>query len=687
MNKPRLRLKVALAIFALAAVRGQAQVLTLVPTKVESNATMTISADADGKPVGLVAPTLKSDTMPAGVAINRVELVMNIQDKGTGAKQTINVYVRKTGTCSLEEIFQDLQKRALPTADEVKGPNELSCTYTLSRLSAESRIDDKAKRATWQAEPTDWNKLGVTLEQGFTLILAGTGGGPKGRKFYGGLDDAQTKLQPQLRPRFIVEYTSSDQPTVAQPAFVQSGKGFLPSGELRGSPGSYRTVALNLPQDQIWSYAPAFYNGFVYLMSDVGGKKYLSWRRPLGAIVDQMDISSPSPGQHLLVSKSGDLYIVGDGKIVPYRIGSDGRPERRTVSPEGAPTDVVPVTGLNAAQYAPNLGADGSMFYVAKSEKEYTVVGRNPDMQELWSVIVKGPTSRVMVGPSGKYVYVITKGEGLVTIDARSNEKFVNPLPNAKGLEEAQSEYLQTPVAFKENDGTEKVYVAADLVDSGVLALFNNNKTKGGAKDNATIERKWEKSALMFGQPLVTAGKDYVVRVDIKDKNSAYVEQLDRSTGAQIKAGPPLKIATDNPYLPKGGNLATDRDGNVFGWNGNSKVGDLTALKPSLDLLFTENLTGQLEPASNLFFGTDGTLYAGAQKSTLRAIVPYYSLVGVALPVTVTSPTHLWVGGADATTAAILKGMGNALKAAGSVMLGPNFGVEKNATLTVTISK
>lgn len=188
MNKPRFKLlsvKVALAIFALAAVRGEAQVLTLIPTKVESNEAMTISADADGKPLGLVAPTFKSDTMPAGVAIAKVKLVMNIQDKGTGAKQTINVYVRKTGTCSVEEIFRDLRKRALPTADDVEGADGQSCTYTLSRLSATSRIDDGTKRATWQAEPADWKKLGVSLEQGFTLILGGRAGAQRAGSFMG----------------------------------------------------------------------------------------------------------------------------------------------------------------------------------------------------------------------------------------------------------------------------------------------------------------------------------------------------------------------------------------------------------------------------------------------------------------------------------------------------------------------
>jgi hypothetical protein len=670
----RLSVRVALTIFALAASRGEAQVLTLIPTQVESNKAMAISADADGRPVGLIALSLKTATLPAGVAVAKVVLVLNIENQGTAAQQTINVYLQKPGTCTVPAIFKDLQSRAFPVDNEVHQGTGSSCTYTLSRLEANASIDLRAKTAKWRADATDWKKLGVSLNDGFTLILAGTGGPrPMGRKFLG--ITAETKL----RPRLIVEYTSSDQAAVAQPAYVQSGKSFLPSGS---SQGSYKSLALNMGQGAIWSYSPAFSNGFVYLISDVGGKKYLSWQRPLGAIVDQIDISSRSPGPHLLVSRSGYLYIVGDGKIIPYRIGANGRPEVRKVSPEGAPpTDDVPVTGLNEARDAPTLGANGSMFYVESSAvKGYAVAGRNPDLQELWSTPVAGPASRAMLGPSGRYVYVTTKGEGLVTIDARTGEKFVNELPNSKDLKVAKSEYLQTPVVFTESNGTEKVYVAADTVNEGYLTLFNNNKTKN-ADDKGTIEPGWKDGPAVFGQPLVTAGRVYVVRVDSAAKNSAHVEYFDPSSGQKTRAKEPLTIATDSPYLPRGGNLAADTDGNVFVWNGNAALGDLKAFNSSLDLLFTENIAGQLEPASNLFFATDGTLFAAKQKSALRAIVPYYSLTGVTSRIAITSPTHVWVAGS------MSNGKANTLTGTETVILGSGFEVRSGAELAVHVSK
>ena len=251
---------------------------------------------------------------------------------------------------------------------------------------------------------------------------------------------------------------------------------------------------------------------------------------------------------------------------------------------------------------------------------------RNPDLQELWSIRVTGPASRVIPGPSGRYVYVTTKGEGLVTIDARTGEKFVKELPNSKDLRVAQSEYLQTPVVFEESDRTEKVFVAAGTVNEGYLTLFNNNKTKN-VEGKGNIEQAWKEGPAVFGQPLVTGGRVYVVRVDSAAKNSAYLEYLDPSSRKKTRAKEPITIATDNPYLPRGGYLSEFMDGNVFVCNGIDSVGHLKAFKPSLDLLFTENFAGQLEPASNLFFATDGTLFAPAkQKSTLRAIMPYYSL-------------------------------------------------------------
>ena len=93
----RVSVTIALAIFALAALQGQAQVLTLIPRQVESNATMVISADADGKPVGLVALSLKTDPLPAGVAIGKVALMLNIDNKGTDSATDYQCLPPETG--------------------------------------------------------------------------------------------------------------------------------------------------------------------------------------------------------------------------------------------------------------------------------------------------------------------------------------------------------------------------------------------------------------------------------------------------------------------------------------------------------------------------------------------------------------------------------------------------------------
>ena len=607
---------------------------------------------------------------------------MNIKT-GTKASQTIDVYLKKSGSASVDEIFQGLRSSAWRNDDEVTGQFEKK-TYTLKRLPAAFSYDDD--KASWQAEPTDWAALSVNLKDGFTLILGGTGGSTRGREFYG-----FKEVPAKLRPRLIVEYTSSNQPTVAQPAYMQSGKPFLPSAKPGSLPIKYQTMALNVPSSGIWSYAPAFYKGFVYLMTldtadTARTKYYLSWRHPLWAIAGQIEISSP--GHHLLVSESGHLYIVGDKEITPYQIRPDGTPEPRTVSPDGDPTQTVTLAGNLQNAPTPTLGADGSMFYVTRDQAAYMVEGRNPDLQQLWSVTVEGPTSRVMLGPSGRYVYLTTKGEGFVTIDARTGQKFVNALPNVTPLGTNDDPHLSTPVVLEAGNGTEKVYVVKDFKNDGVLTVFSNEKTKDG--DDGKIALGWKPVRALFGQPLITKVKDndtgkdefklYVVRVD---GSKAYVEYLDPLTGTETRSTQPFVVPKDEPYLQKGGNLAADAEGNIFVWNGQAAPPDFKGFNKSLVSRFTQEITGKLEVKSNLFFGTDGTLYAGAQQSTLSAMVPYYSLHGTTDPVTITSPTNLWVTG-EGTTAAVLKGKGNTLTAPGSVILGPNFTVKEDATLTVT---
>jgi hypothetical protein len=71
----------------------------------------------------------------------------------------------------------------------------------------------------------------------------------------------------------------------------------------------------------------------VYLMTDKEGKKALHALKPLGGKPVWTISVDGNPGQHLLVSPSGRLYIVGNGRIITYQLdsgnpaaGSGGRP-------------------------------------------------------------------------------------------------------------------------------------------------------------------------------------------------------------------------------------------------------------------------------------------------------------------------------------------------------------------------
>jgi hypothetical protein len=81
-----------------------------------------------------------------------------------------------------------------------------------------------------------------------------------------------------------------------------------------------------------------------------------------------------------------------------------------------------------------------------------------------------------------------------------------------------------------------------------------------------------------------------------------------------------------------------------------------------------------LPSKSNLFFGTDGTLYANDSKS-LRAVIPQYMLSEATRDTHIYSPTHLHVGG----TAVGQKEW--ELKANGNIIFSKGFSVKKGTRL------
>jgi hypothetical protein len=420
------------------------------------------------------------------------------------------------------------------------------------------------------------------------------------------------------------------------------------------------------PFANAWSYTPAFYNNLVYLMTDNNGKKALQALNPLGGIpVWTMEVGG-SPGQHLLVSQSGRLYIVGNGKILTYQLSS-GNPAQAAAPP-------LVLENLNPAN-APSLGSDGSLYFVNGQE----VYGYNPDLQGLWKVtLADKTTSRVTVGPSGRFVYLTAKNEGLVAINAQTGESFTkNPLPKQDDFKLADNPSLHAPVVILHPDGSEKIYVAANTVNYGVLMCFNNRSGKIAAAEN------WPTLTGLWSQPLLdqlspgtvkepTSGKQiFAVRAA---KNQGTLTAIDWLTGT-IKPMAPTFAVGDSPYLLVGGNLASDQTGNRFVWNGAGDNG-LFTFGTAFSGLMKSSASG-IPMKAQLFFGGDGTLYASTVDGdrVLRAIVPQYTLSADS-DANISSPTHLRVDGPAGKT--------TVLKAAGSVLLGPGFTVKQGATLTIS---
>ena len=448
----------------------------------------------------------------------------------------------------------------------------------------------------------------------------------------------------QYRPRLILEYTVPDRAPLVQAEGVpamHSPRKFLPDPTAGAQYGSVDVIS------NLWSYEPVFYKGLVYVITN---DKQLRALSPLGG-QPIWSVPLPDPGQHVLVSESGRLYIVGNQKILVYQLDplhpftqaaevktADDRPLSKEV-PDLNPT------------LAPAVGADGSLYFVNDQE----VYGLNPDLQELWKYTLGDKlTSRVTVGPSGQFVYLLARNEGLITIHAQTGETFFNELPKQDALKNLDNPTLHAPVVIRHPDGTEKIYVAANSANNGVLAAFNNFKT--GPDEGIKAAEHWP--AGLWRQPIIdqlppadpakpaapnAAKKMYAVQ-------KGTLTAIDWLNGSTTTLTPAISIPVGTP---NGLNLAMDAAGNVV-------EGDL-----------------------RLLFGADGTLYtvdpSNQNQRTLRAIVPQYTLSGASA--NISSPTNLWVKGE------VRQNQTTTLTAGGAMLLGNGFTVAQGATLTVKVGQ
>lgn len=547
---------------------------------------------------------------------------------------------------------------------------------TQGALFGEETLDqhapDKDTPAVWQANKTFLTQFPV-LRGSIWLKLTTS-------EYEGRIWHANVTGESRHQPRLVLEYTDANHPAITQSAglpAVHSPRPFLDRH-------SKLQLAYGIrPFTKAWSHAPAFCFNWIYIITDNSGQKTLLELDALGKPLKPVPLPPPGSkegnlGQHVLASEDGRVSIVGDGRILVYGVDAELDSPLPTLLSDSQ------VKVMNPA-VPPALGPGGSLYVVNGHE----VFGLNPAQQELWKVTLKDKTtSRVTVGPSGKFVYLITREEGLVAINTQTGNFLPVALSNQEALRRVENPALHAPVVIQHPDGTEKIYVAANSVNDGVLACFDNRNTtyrKTSSREIAPA-KSWELKGLR-SQPIPDQlppedasrpneanrnKKIYAVRIANGQGTLEAIGWLDGSTktlGRELS----LDVA-DSSYLLNGGNLTMDRDGNCFVWNGDGSVG-LYA--------FSADFSGRLEtiksgiPAkARLLFGNDGTLYVqGVDDGILRAIVPQYTL-GADTGTDISSPTHLRVDGmvSRATT----------LKAGGSVLLGPGFTVKKGATLSIS---
>lgn len=633
----------ALAVFAApSALSAQEQgIITLLPIEVQTEGagckSMTIQGQ-NNKPKCKVILRFHTNSIPTGAKVNAAHLMMV---GGMKATQTITVYVN-----DLDVVFGEIT----PVANQSFPAN---------------------KRADWAGTEEFRDKIDAAPAALFSLILQTASGGLAS-------EWKNDMVVSGSRPRLTLEYTVAGRERILQSEGVPattSPTSFLPTPTVGAHFGSREVSG-------IWSFAPVFYNGLVYLIRE----NQLQALTALGT-PPLWSLPLDKPGQHLLLSRSGRLYIVGAGKILVYQLHPDPKsPATEVTTSGGQPLSPKLVTNLNPL-LAPAVGADGSLYFVNGQE----VYGQNADLQQLWKVtLTNTTTSRVTVGPSGRFVYLTAKGKGLVAIDAQTGESATVKSDDSQSmLAEDTNITFHAPVVIQHPDGTEKIYVAANSVDDGVLADFDNPRTKPKQRTVVSITEDWEPLPGLWSQPLPdldspgtinkpsTTKRIYAVNVK---SGQGTLKAINWLSGSAHSQAPSFSVAASPDLLniaSNGGVLGVDKHGAVFVWDGNgvklyvfTPQGSVAALPLAASSGFTVG--------SRLAFGSDGTLYladaGNAANRTLRAIVPQYTLEKVSAE-KIFSPTHLRVDGiVDKNTE---------LTAPGSVFLRDGFTVKQGVTLTV----
>jgi len=640
----------------------QQGVITLMPKETVTDLAkcpeLTISANAQEEPTCSILLRFKTSVFPVGAKI--IEAHLSLVAKMPPPKELIQSI----------RVYKLLYEAGL--------------TSTSIDIFAAIDIDDKVTRADWRAN--EEFSENADLINGFSLRLESRS---PSRSVQWHSSNSETS---RYRPRLTLKYTLENRPVRTQSDSLPAGRSprnFLP----KKNPSRQNFyVARRVTSKKIFSFRPAFYNDMIYTLTEEKGGKYLQALSPLGNLVWSVQVNN-NPGQHVAISDSGRLYIVGNQRIIVYQLNLE-KPHQ----PPPTPLFDEPSPNLNPL-IPPTVGANGSLYFVNLIQ----VYGLNPDSQELWKVTLEDhKTSPLTLGPSGEFVYLTTQKEGLITINAQTGEKVANTLPNQPTLQDIDDPTLHAPVVIRHSDGTEKIYVAANSANNGKLACFDNIKEKNSAPKITPCEGEWKtltglytQLSVDFSQPDPKKNKYlYTINVSSGANRQGILKAIDWLSGDSSFVDKQPKFDEINSSFIKTGNLATDQDGNIVMWNGVQST--LYVFNRAFETVTSAKIN-DIPSEIQLFFGTDGTLYAyDVNGRVLWAVLPHYTLSrntqstishstinhSTISHSTITSPTHLHMSGAAEV---VNRGAspGWVFQAGGSVILSNGFAVKKGAILTI----
>ncbi|MFZ0751070.1 MAG: hypothetical protein WAM70_17025, partial [Pyrinomonadaceae bacterium] len=391
------------------------------------------------------------------------------------------------------------------------------------------------------------------------------------------------------------------------------------------------------------------------------------WGKPLP--------SALSEKARVVVNDAGRLTISSRNRFIIYQLNA--------ANPRQAPLAHVTdrtVPGVKGpAALLP--GADGGLYVIDDTD----LYALNPDLQMLWTTGVgTSASARMTLSPDGQYLYATVflsdgnnKKPGLLAINAQSGK--APPLLNFP----AETKIFHNPVVIKHPDGnSDYIYIAANSQNTGVLRTLRNRPPTGASGDRIASVTQVSEAKGLFSQPApdatvprsggdLSSKKLYVVWKENQPTPPRLIP-LNAQTGMLESPGSPHFVVADESELWSGGNLAMDKNGNIFFWENKIFYGYRAGTEVSQ--LFARVLD-ELPRSMELLFGSDGTLYLQDSKiGSLSALIPSYPLPN-AESANISSPTHLRVEGTvDKETT---------LSAGGSVTLGGEFKVKPNTTLRV----